>query len=471
MIKVYDTLSRKKESLKPRVEGKISLFVCGPTVYDVSHLGHARTYIAFDVVAKYLKQQGYDVFYLQNITDIDEKIIQRAKESNATPLQLARKFEEKYLEDMEAIGIRSVQKYARATDHIAEIVSQIERLMKKRYAYEIEGDGVYYDISKFTRYGKLSGRTSLQAEDAVSRIDESVHKKNKGDFALWKFAEQGFAPTWESPWGLGRPGWHIEDTAITEKYFGPQYDIHGGARDLVFPHHEAEIAQMEAISGKKPLASCWMHTGFLNVRGEKMSKSLGNFVTIQDFIHEHSARLLRFFFLKTHYRSPMNYSEPLVRQAQIELARIDEFLERMERYDRTPSKKPVHLSLVRTFAEKFEKAMQDDFNTPKAMAAIFELIRKTNPLLEKNQVSPKEKKEVLSFLEQADEVFGFIFWGKQETQAIPKDVAKLVLKRESLRKQKQWSKADEVRIQLERKGWVVEDTPQGPRVKSEKKKN
>ncbi len=463
MIKIYDTLSRKKKTLK--VKAKISLFVCGPTVYDVSHLGHARTYVAFDVFARYLRAQGYDVFYLQNITDIDEKIIQRAKESNTTPRILARKFEKKYVEDMETLGIRSVSKYASATDHMKEIISQIERLMKKRYAYEIKGDGVYYDISKFARYGKLSQRTSLLAEDAVSRIDESIKKRNKGDFALWKFAEQGFAPTWESPWGLGRPGWHIEDTAITEKYFGAQYDIHGGARDLIFPHHEAEIAQMEAISGKKPLASCWMHTGFLNVRGEKMSKSLGNFVTIQDFIQIYSPRLLRFFFLKTHYRSPMDYSDLFVKQAQREMARIDEFVDRVNRYEQKSSKKPSRLSLIRTFAEKFEDAMQDDFNTPKAIAAVFELIRKTNPLLEHNQVSSKEKKEILSFLKRADEVFGFIFWGKQEAQDVPKDIWKLVLKRESLRKEKQWSKADEVRIQLEQKGWVIEDTPQGPRVK------
>lgn len=493
MVKIFNTISGKKEPLKSKVAGKISLFVCGPTVYDVAHLGHARTYIAFDVVAKYLTQQGYKVFYLQNITDIDEKIIQRAKESNMTPLQLAKKFEVEYLKDMKMIGVNSVTRYAKATNHIAEIISQIERLIKKRCAYEIKGDGIYYDISKFTRYGKLSGRTSLQAEDSISRIDESVNKRNKGDFALFKFAEQGFAPTWESPWGKGRPGWHIEDTAITEKYFGVQYDIHGGSQDLIFPHHEAEIAQMEAISGKRPMASCWMHTGFLNVRGKKMSKSLGNFITIRDFVHEHSARpvrsksqktatgssviektsngarLMRFFFLKTHYKSPMDYGHSLVKQAQAELARIDEFVDRMDRYGGKSSKEPVHLSLAAAFDERFEKAMQDDFNAPKAMAAIFDLIRKTNPLLEKNQISAKEKKEILSFLNKVDEVFGFIFWGNQKAQDVPKNIADLVSKRESFRKANRWDEADNVRQELESHGWIVQDTPRGPRAKPLKK--
>ena len=366
---------------------------------------------------------------------------------------------------MKSIGVDSVTQYAKATDHIKEIISQIERLMKKQYAYELREDGIYYDISKFKKYGNLSRRTSLQAEDSVSRIDESVNKKNKGDFALWKFAHEGFAPTWDSPWGKGRPGWHIEDTAITEKYLGEQYDIHGGAQDLIFPHHEAEIAQMESLSGKK-LASYWMHTGFLTVRGEKMSKSLGNFVIIQDFINTYSARLLRYFFLKVHYKSSMDYSDSLVKHAQAELARIDEFTDRLKAYNTKSSKESVHLSLVNAYAEKFDKAMQDDFNTPRGIAAIFELIRKANPLLEKKQISSVEKEKILSFLRKVDELFGFIFWEKQtKIQITPTNIENLVSKRELFRKEGEWGKADEVRKQLETKGWTVEDTPQGPRLK------
>ena len=277
MLKIYNTLSRKKEIFKPRKEKQVNLFVCGPTVYDFSHLGHARTYIAFDVIVKYLRQNGYDVFYLQNITDIDDKIINKAKENNVTPEKLAFRFEKEYLDDIKSLKINGVTKYARATDHIEEIISQVERLIKKDCAYKIE-DGIYYDISKFKGYGKLSKRTVLQAEDAVSRIDESKEKRNKGDFCLWKFSKSG-EPNWQSPWGKGRPGWHIEDTAITEKYFGPQYDIHGGANELIFPHHEAEIAQMEVISGKSPLVKYWLHTGLLTIDRVKMAKLLGRWQT------------------------------------------------------------------------------------------------------------------------------------------------------------------------------------------------
>ena len=289
-IKLHDTLSRKDKRLNPRSGKKIEIFVCGPTVYDYSHIGHARTYIAFDAFVKYLKSQSYEVRYVQNITDLDDKIIARAGELGQSAETLAQNFEKEYYHDMETLGVDSVDKYARATGYIPQIISQIQRLIEKEYAYEIEKDGIYFDISKFKNYGKLSGRTSEQAEDAVSRIDESIKKRNRGDFALWKLApapalrQKSGEPKWPSPWGDGRPGWHIEDTAITETEFGAQYDIHGGARDLLFPHHESEIAQMESISGKKPLANCWMHTGFLTVNGEKMSKSLGNFITIHKFL-------------------------------------------------------------------------------------------------------------------------------------------------------------------------------------------
>jgi len=322
MLRVYNTLSQKKEIFRPRQNKKVNLFVCGPTVYDFSHIGHARTYIAFDMIAKYLKEKGYKVFYLQNITDIDDKIIKRAKEKNITPKQLARKFEKEYYKDMKALGITSVSKYARATDYIQEIINQVKKLIEKGVAYRIN-DGIYYDITKFKDYGKLSRRTVLQAEDAVSRIDEAKEKRNKGDFCLWKFSKPG-EPKWKSPWGWGRPGWHIEDTAITQKHFGYQYDIHGGARDLIFPHHEAEIAQMEAISGKKPMAKYWLHTGFLTVEGKKMSKSLGNFITIREFLKENSPQILRMLVLKNHYRSPIDYSEKEINQAKKELQRIAE---------------------------------------------------------------------------------------------------------------------------------------------------
>ena len=461
-LKVYNTLTRKKEILRPKKGKKLNIFVCGPTVYDFSHIGHARTYIAFDVIVKYLRFKGYDVFYLQNITDIDDKIINRAKKEGISWKELARKFEREYKKDIKALGINSVSKYARATEHIKEIISQVERLLKKGYAYQIE-DGIYYDISKFKDYGKLSGRTVLQAEDAVSRIDEAKKKRNKGDFCLWKFwSGKAWEPKWRSPWGYGRPGWHIEDTAITEKYFGPQYDIHGGARDLIFPHHEAEIAQMEAISGKKPMVRYWLHTGFLTVKGQKMSKSLGNFITIREFLNKHSARVLRYFILKSHYRSPIDYSEKAILQAQNELERIDEFVEKVQNV-KLKIKNYSSKFKIDKFKNEFEGAMDDDFNTPKAIAVIFELIKKVNSMLDKDQITRKETQQILDFLKSIDKVFGFIF--KKEKIRIPKNVQKLVEKREKLRKQKKWEEADRIRKEVEDLGYEIQDTPSGPKIR------
>ena len=327
-LKLFNTLSRKKEIFKPIKDKKVHMFVCGPTVYDFMHIGHAKTYIQFDVIVKYLRFRGYNVFYLQNITDLDDKIIKRAKEEKIDPLELAHKFERYYHEDEKKLGINSITKYARATDHIRQIVKQTKTLIKKDYAYKVS-DGYYFDIKKFKDYGKLSKRTVLSAEDAVSRIDEGIEKKNKGDFCLWKFSKPN-EPSWDTELGKGRPGWHIEDTAITETYFGPQYDIHGGARDLIFPHHEAEIAQMESASGKKPLVRYWLHTGFLNVGGQKMSKSLGNFITVGDALEKYNAKTLRFFYIGSHYRSPINFTEKALEKAKNGLERLNDFVKHIK---------------------------------------------------------------------------------------------------------------------------------------------
>ena len=474
MLKVYNTLTRKIEPFKPREDKSVKMFVCGPTVYDYSHLGHARTYIAFDMIVKYLRFRGYDVFYLQNITDIDDKIINRAREKNISWQNLARKFEGEYFKDMASLKVNSVTKYARATEHIKEIISQVNRLFQKGYAYRAS-DGIYYDVSKFKDYGKLSGRTALQAEDAVSRIDSSIDKRNKGDFCLWKFwSEKDYEPSWPSPFGNGRPGWHIEDTAITEKYFGPQYDIHGGARDLIFPHHEAEITQMESISGKSPMVKYWFHTGFLTVQGQKMSKSLGNFITIRDFLNKHSARLLRFFVLRSHYRSPVDYSESAVVQAAKELKRIDEFVYKIKnsKYKSQNDNEKLRGNFVALrnpkfkilkFKQEFEDAMEDDFNTPRAIAVIFELIRQVNPLLDKEEINKTQAKEILSFLREIDKFFNFIFWPKKPIK-FPQLVLDLAKRRELLRKQKQWAEADKIRQEIEEMGWQIEDTSKGPRI-------
>jgi len=459
MLKIYNTLSKKKEVLKTKNGKTVEIFVCGPTVYDYSHIGHARTYVAFDVIVKYLKDKWFDVFYLQNITDIDDKIIKRAKEKKTTPEKLARNFEKEYLKDMKILNVNSVIKYARATDYIKEIISQIKKLKSKGFAYQLK-DGVYYDISKFKNYGKLSRRTIIQAEDAVSRIDEAKEKRNKGDFCLWKFSKPD-EPKWPSPWRDGRPGWHIEDTAITEKFFGPQYDMHGGARDLIFPHHEAEIAQMESISGKSPMVRYWLHSGFLTVKGQKMAKSLGNFITIQNFIEKRSARLLRFLIIKNHYRSPMNYTESSILQAENELERIDEFIARINRINH---KLRRGQNLVLKTERDFEKAMEDDFNTPKAIACIFELITRQNSLIDQNLLNKADAKDILKFLKKADRIFGFIFWPILKEKPI-KEILALVKEREKYRKNNQWERADQIRQKIQKRGWWVEDTKTGPKLK------
>ncbi len=462
MLKLYNTLSRKKEVFKTRKGKKVNLFICGITPYDFAHLGHARTYIIFDMIAGYLKEKGFNVFYLQNITDIDDKIIKRAEEKKISPQKLARDFEKEYLKDIKLLKIKNVTKYVRATDYIKEIINQIKRLLKKGFAYQAE-DGIYYDISKFKDYGKLSRRTVLQAEDAVSRIDESKGKRNKGDFCLWKKSKPG-EPKWESPFGYrGRPGWHIEDTAITEKYFGPQYDIHGGARDLIFPHHDAEIAQMEAISGKKPIVKYWLHSGFLTVKGQKMAKSLGNFITIKDFLKKHSGRLLRLLIIKNHYRSPLDYSEKLLFQTKRELERIDEFVEKLQI---TNYKLQTNYKFqITKFEKEFEKAMEDDFNTPKSLTALFELTNKGNSLIDKGRLSQDDIGNILEFLERIDRIFNFIFWKKPKAKT-PKEVLKLIEERERIREKGDWRKADEIRTKIKKMGYWVEDTKEGAKVKN-----
>lgn len=449
MIKIYNTLKRKKEILKPIKNKKINLFVCGPTVYDLSHIGHARTYIFFDSFVGYLKYLKYDVFYLQNITDIDDKIIKKARLLNKKPKEIALYFEKEYKKDIKSLKITSVTKYARATSYIKEIKSQVDRLLENGFAYKTK-DGIYFDIKKFKDYGKLSGRTALQADDSISRIDSSKYKKNKGDFCLWKFPKSSFEPSWPAKFGRGRPGWHIEDTAIAEKYFGPQYDIHGGARDLIFPHHEAEIAQMEAISGRKPFVKYWMHTGFLTINNQKMSKSLGNFITIKDFLKKEEPEMLRLFILLNHYRSPIDYNKEKILQTKETLERIYNFKEKLRLKEK--SKEDFYFS-------KLNKILEDDFNTPEFFAEFFEIIKIFN---KKENISEKEKRRLIGILDFIKDVFKIFPQKKEKT---PSKILRLLKKREKYRKLKKWNLADKIRVEIEKMGYKVEDTPTGPRIK------
>ncbi len=468
-IKIYNTLSKKKDLLKPIKRKVVNLFVCGPTVYDFSHIGHARTYIIFDCFVKYLKHIGFKVFYLQNITDIDDKIIARAKERGVTPKDLAEAFTKEHLKNMRSLGITSVNKYAKATNYIKEIISQITRLQKKGYVYTIE-DGIYFDISKFKNYGKLSKRTVLQAEDSVSRIDYSKNKKNRGDFCVWKFYVEG-EPSWPSPFGKGRPGWHIEDTAITEKFFGPQYDIHGGGIDLLFPHHEAEITQMESISGKQPLAKYWMHVGFLTINGQKMSKSLNNFITIDDFLKRRPYRQLRFWIAKNLWHSPVDYSESAIIEAKLSLEKIEEFIRKITNHkSQITNKSKITNSknikkIINDTKTDFYKSLDDDFNTPKAFAVIFDMIKEFNKFLEQNLVNKKEADEIYNFFKEINKIFDIIDFNKLKKSNIPDEVKNLIKQREGYRKSGEWEKADEIRMEIEKYGYSVKDTKEGPTLK------
>lgn len=463
-LKIYNTLSGKKDLFKPIKGKKVNIFVCGFTVYDYAHIGHARTYIFFDAFVKYLRHIGYDVFYLQNITDLDDRIIARAREKGVPPKDLAVAFEKECLKDMKALGVTSVSKYARATNYIKEIISQVERLQDKGFAYKIDEDGIYFNIARFKNYGKLAGRTALDAEDAVTRIDYSKDKKNRGDFCLWKFRQDSAEPSWPAPFGQGRPGWHIEDTAITEKFFGAQYDIHGGARDLIFPHHEAEVAQMEAVSGKSPLVKYWMHAGFLTVSGQKMGKSLGNFITLSDLLKRLPANYLRYFVVKNLWRSPVDYSESVMIEVKSAVDKIEEFLRKLKAVKSEKSAKELNV-LIKNLKTDFYKELDDDFNTPKAFAVMFEFISKANTLLDKNEISKKQAGDIYKFFQEIDKVFGIIDF-KKVTKTIPAEIKKLAKLRETHRKNKDWQKADEVRLQIEKQGYALQDSDSGPVIKS-----
>lgn len=457
MLRVYNTLSGEKDDLpESKDQKKIRLFVCGPTVYDYLHIGNARTYIFFDFFGKYLRSQGYDVKYVQNITDVDDKIIKRAAEENKKPEELAQFFTDAYFEDMKALGVDAVSEYAPATKFITQIVAQVERLIEKGFAYKIEGDGWYFDIAKDADYGKLSHRTVEDAEDSTSRIDEAVGKRNKGDFALWKFSKAG-EPSWNTKLGAGRPGWHIEDTAISEFYFGPQYEIHGGGVDLKFPHHEAEIAQQESASGKKPFVKLWMHTGALLAEGKKMSKSLGNYVTIREFLKNHPPEILRWLTLAHHYRSPIDFSDESARQAKAAIATITMFLAKLAWIkNQTDEGQQETDAAIKETELAFAKALADDLNTPKAIAHIFEIISKMNNAVWTLDVDASIKLQ--KYIKEKLTILGFSFTLPQ----IPRKIEQLAEEREQSRSSKQFEQSDRLRREINDLGYDIEDTPKGP---------
>ncbi|WP_089282891.1 cysteine--tRNA ligase [Anaerovirgula multivorans] len=458
-MKLYNTLTRKKEKFIPITPGEIKMYACGPTVYNYFHIGNARTFMVFDAMRRYFEYRGYKVTFVQNFTDIDDKIINRAKEENVTALQISEKYIEEYFKDAGSLGIRRADIHPKVTDNVKEIITFIEALIEKGFAYEIVGD-VYFDVSRFKDYGKLK-KQSLEELQAGARVEVNEHKKNPLDFALWKAAKPD-EPSWESPWGLGRPGWHIECSAMAQKYLGETIDIHGGGGDLVFPHHENEIAQSEACTGK-PFANYWLHVGYLNIDNKKMSKSLNNFFTPREIAEEFDLESLRFFMLSAHYRNPLNFSREVLSAAANALERLynaknnlQYLLENAEEKDLTAEENNLQKQLL-SYRGKFVSVMDDDFNTADGIAIIFDLIRAINTYV----LSDASKELVKTALDLLLETTGVLGLLAKEEEALNQEVEALIEKRQQARKDKNYQLADEIRDQLKEKGVILEDTSQG----------
>lgn len=465
-MKIYNSLSGELEDLKTIAEqdGKtgdeakeLKMYVCGPTVYDRGHIGHGRSAVAFDVIRKYLEYKGYNVKYVMNITDIDDKMIKRADERGISVSELTKEVEPMYLDDYRALGIRDADEYPHATQYIEAMVEMIKKLEADGHTYVLD-DGVYYDVTTFKDYGKLSGQ-NLDELQAGARVDVKDAKKNPQDFVLWKLAKDNepYDDYWDSPWGEGRPGWHIECSAMTWKTLGDKFDIHGGGLDLKFPHHECEIAQTEGALGAGTFAKYWMHNGFINIDNEKMSKSLDNFFTLEEVFAKYHPQVIRMFYLGTHYRSPINYSLESLNHVRAALGRLHDFVRNLRAgYEDLPDgEATVGLDDL----QKFEEFMDNDFNVSGALGVLFELVKNMNSLRAEGKLNKSDIDNVEELLKKMDQVFGVIF--SPEEQTIDEDIEKLIREREEARKNKDFAKADKIRDDLAAEGIVLEDTPKG----------
>ncbi|KZZ44506.1 cysteine--tRNA ligase [Thalassolituus sp. HI0120] len=449
-LTIYNTLKRQKEEFKPLVDGKVGMYVCGMTVYDYCHMGHGRVMVAFDVIVRYLRHKGYEVNYIRNITDIDDKIINRANENGEPFNVLVDRMIDAMNEDFTKLGVIAPNSEPKATEHIDGILSMVQTLIDKGFAYAASNGDVYYRVRKFEGYGKLSGKV-LEELESGARVDVADEKEDPLDFVLWKSAKPD-EPSWTSPWGEGRPGWHIECSAMSTCCLGNNFDIHGGGPDLKFPHHENEIAQSEAATGES-YANTWMHAGALRIDGEKMSKSLNNFFTIRDVLKEYDAEVLRFFLLSSQYRSEINYSEEGLKEAQ----------QKLERFYTALQSADASVDAVEgtDYAQRFEAAMDDDFNTPQAISVLFELVTAINKAegSEKNQLAALLKKlgDVLGTLQSDPEAF---FKGDVDDSE-ESWIQQMIAKRAEAKASKDWGTADQVRDELAAKGIVLKDSPEG----------
>lgn len=466
-MKVFNTLTRQKEEFKPLVAGKVSMYVCGPTVYNYIHIGNARSVIAFDTIRRYFEYRGYDVKYVSNFTDVDDKMINEARKEHTTVGELADRYIKAFMEDTEALNIEPATLHPRATHEIKEIIDFVQDLIDKGFAYEVDGD-VYYRAKKFPNYGQLSDQNIAELEEGASEhINEEEQNKKEDpiDFALWKAQKEDDEIAWDSPWGKGRPGWHIECSVMSTKYLGETIDIHGGGQDLEFPHHENEIAQSEAKTGQK-FVNYWMHNGFVTVgkKQEKMSKSLHNFVTVHDILKQIDPQVLRFYMSSVQYRRPINYSEDGLKQAETVLKRYQNTLRnldaRLEDKQDTLEDSTLRDNLTQAKAE-FIEVMDDDFNVQNALSVMYDLASTLNTHLQKEQVDKSALKKAKKLLLDWLEIFGVSF---NEKQAENNDeIEALVAQRDEARKNKDWAESDRLRDELQAKGIVIEDTPQGTR--------
>jgi len=464
-MRLYNTMTRTKEEFKPLKDKVVNMYVCGPTVYNYIHIGNARAFIVFDTVRRYLEYKGYTVNYVQNFTDIDDKIINRAKEENTTEKEIAERFIEEYFKDADALGIKRATVHPRATEHIDDIIEFIKILIDKGYAYVVDGN-VYFETAKFKDYGKLSHK-NIDELMAGARVEIDEKKKNPLDFALWKAQKPG-EPAWDSPWGKGRPGWHIECSVMSTKYLGKTLDIHAGGPDLIFPHHENEIAQSEAAYDQ-PFSKYWMHIGYLNVNNEKMSKSKGNFFTVRELTEKYDPEVLRLFMLMAHYRSPINFSLDLLDQAKSAYERLSNAVVNLKRLaniakDRELSDEEKDLIVkFDEYKKQFEEAMDDDFNTADAISVLFEMAKTANANLSGNS-SKKLVEYILEMFLKLSDVLG-LSYKNAETEIEDEEILRLIEERQKARKEKNWKLADEIRDKLKERGIILEDTPEGVRWK------
>jgi len=467
-LKIYNDLTRQKEEFQPINSPRVGLYVCGITPYDETHLGHARAYLTFDIIRRYLEYSGFYVNHIQNITDIDDKIIKKSRELDISTGELVDKYTDSYFEVMDRLNVKRAGDYPKATDLIPDMIRWISGLVDKGLAYVLE-DGVYFEVDKFKDYGKLSGRKK-EGMEAGARVEVDTNKRNPLDFVLWKKAKEG-EPSWDSPWGKGRPGWHIECSVMSTKYLGEQFDIHGGGLDLQFPHHENEIAQTEALTGKVPWVKYWVHNGFVNINQQKMSKSLGNFFTLKEIYEQYDPMVVRLFLLSTHYRSPLNFSDAQLKEAQTAYHKITKTIEDLDfLIMKVPETEEVEVKETRDeladLEEKFKMAMDDDFNSAAAVGVIFETVHFINEHIKEEKIDRGSLKADKDKLVEFCEVLGLKIENRKFPPAgragkIENRIEDLINEREAARKNKDFKRADAIRKELLADGIIIEDTPYG----------